>query len=75
MKILPLARMSLFATLLLASATPTAAVAGDGVGTATLELENKATGRKITTELWFEPAGGWGRSDCVRPLALVGPVA
>jgi predicted dienelactone hydrolase len=57
MKILSLARMSLFAALLLASAIPTAAAAGDSVGTATLELENKATGRKITTELWFEAAG------------------
>ena len=33
------------------------AVAGDSVvGTATLELENKATGRKVTTELWFKAA-------------------
>jgi len=57
MRIISLARTSLFSALLLASATPTAAVGGDGVGTATLELENKATGRKITTELWFEAAG------------------
>jgi predicted dienelactone hydrolase len=56
MKILSLARMSLFAALLLASAISTTA-AGDGVGTATLELENKTTGRKITSELWFEAAG------------------
>ena len=33
------------------------AAAGDGVvGTATLELEDKATGRKVTTELWFKAA-------------------
>ncbi len=56
MKILSLVRMSLFAVLLLASATSITA-AGDGVGTVTLELENKATGRKITTELWFKAAG------------------
>jgi predicted dienelactone hydrolase len=31
------------------------AAAGDGVvGTATLELENRATGRRVTTELWFK---------------------
>ena len=41
--------------LLLASAAPTAA-AGDRVGTATLDLENRATGRKVTTELWFKAA-------------------
>ncbi len=41
----------LLATLLHA----TMAAASDGVvGTATLELENKATGRKVTTELWFK---------------------
>jgi hypothetical protein len=35
----------------------TMAVAGDGVvGTATLELENKATGRKVASELWFKTA-------------------
>jgi predicted dienelactone hydrolase len=56
MKILSLAGMSLFAALLLAIEISTTA-AGEGVGTATLELENKATGRKITTELWFEAAG------------------
>src|SRR5476651_1889577 len=33
----------------------TMAAAGDGaVGSATLELDDKAAGRKITTELWFE---------------------
>ena len=35
----------------------TVAVAGDSVvGTATLQLENTATGRKVTTELWFKTA-------------------
>jgi predicted dienelactone hydrolase len=35
----------------------TIATAGDGpVGTATLELENTATGRKVITELWFKAA-------------------
>jgi predicted dienelactone hydrolase len=35
----------------------TGAAAGDGVvGTATLELENGANGRKVTTELWFKAA-------------------
>jgi predicted dienelactone hydrolase len=56
MKTVSSALTSLFAALLLASAT-SMATAGDGVGTATLELENKATGRKITTELWFKAAG------------------
>src|SRR5712664_2292953 len=56
MKTVLSALTSLFAALLLASAT-SMATAGDGVGTATLELENKDTGRKITTELWFEAAG------------------
>jgi predicted dienelactone hydrolase len=28
------------------------------VGTSTLELENTATGRKVTTELWFKAAAG-----------------
>jgi predicted dienelactone hydrolase len=33
------------------------AAAGDGVvGTATLELDNKATSRKVTIELWFKTA-------------------
>ena len=32
------------------------AFAGDRVGTATLDLENRATGRRITTELWFKAA-------------------
>jgi predicted dienelactone hydrolase len=32
------------------------AAAGGVVGTATLELENKATSRKVTTELWFKAA-------------------
>src|SRR5262245_60696819 len=35
----------------------TPAAAGDGVvGTATLELENGASGRKVTAELWFKAA-------------------
>jgi predicted dienelactone hydrolase len=35
----------------------TMASAGDGaVGTATLELENRATGRKVSAEVWFKTA-------------------
>ena len=49
-----LARSGLLLGLLLHT---TMAVAGDGVvGTATLELENKATGRKVASELWFKTA-------------------
>src|SRR5712664_3607753 len=55
MKTVSSALTSLFAALLLASAT-SMATAGESVGTATLELENKVTGRKITTELWFKAA-------------------
>jgi predicted dienelactone hydrolase len=45
------------AALLLATVLHTTLAAADGVvGTATLELDNKATGRKVTTELWFEAA-------------------
>jgi predicted dienelactone hydrolase len=48
------------AALLLALLLHTAPViAGDGaVGTATLELENPANGRKVTTELWFKAGPG-----------------
>lgn len=56
MKTVASALALLFVALYLASATSTTTV-GDAVGTATLQLENKATGRKITTELWFKAAG------------------
>jgi predicted dienelactone hydrolase len=46
----------LFVALLPAGAMSVAA-AGDVVGTATLELEDKARGRKIASELWFKAAG------------------
>jgi predicted dienelactone hydrolase len=46
---------SLAALLLMGTASMLAA--GDGVGTATLELANMATGRRITTELWFKAVG------------------
>jgi predicted dienelactone hydrolase len=37
--------------------SPTLAVAGDGVaGTATLDFQDKATARKVTSELWFRAA-------------------
>jgi len=58
MKTLSLSPAAMIAALLLGILLHTArAAAGDGVvGTATLELENKATVRKVTTELWFKAA-------------------
>src|SRR5258708_3666402 len=51
----PRAPIVILATFLLHT---TMAFAGDGaVGTATLDLQDKATGRKVTTELWFKAAG------------------
>ena len=57
MKTLPSALTPLLAALLLISMA-SMLVAGDSVGTATLELANMATGRNVTTELWFKAAGG-----------------
>ena len=56
MKSLSSALTPLLAGLLLMS-TASMLAAGDSVGTATLELENKTTGRKITAEFWFKAAG------------------
>ncbi|MBI3198941.1 MAG: hypothetical protein HYZ40_15825 [Rhodospirillales bacterium] len=46
----------LFALLLGVLLQTTMAAAADVVGTTTLELQDKATGRKVTTELWFKVA-------------------
>lgn len=44
---------------LLMALSPVAAIAAaDVVGTATLDLEDKATGRKVAVELWFQAAPG-----------------
>ena len=56
MKTLSSALAPLLAGLLLIS-TASMLIAGDNVGTTTLELENKATGRKVTSELWFRASG------------------
>ena len=55
MKALSSALTLLLASLVLMS-TAAMVAAGDSVGTATLELANMATGRKVTTELWFKAA-------------------
>lgn len=49
---------AVLAAFLLGAMLPTTmAAAGDGVvGTATLDLQDGATGRKVTTELWFRAA-------------------
>jgi predicted dienelactone hydrolase len=53
----PRASAVLAALLLGSLLSPTMAIAGDGVvGTATLDLRDKATGRNVTTELWFKAA-------------------
>jgi predicted dienelactone hydrolase len=72
MKTVPPALASLIAMLLLASAAPTA-FAGDRVGTATLDLENRATGRRITTELWFKAADD-ARTEWFSPRAPLRPI-
>ena len=56
MKTLSSTLTPLLAALLLMS-TASMLAAGERVGTATLELADMATGRKVTTELWFEAAG------------------
>jgi predicted dienelactone hydrolase len=56
MKTLSSALAPLLAALLLMS-TASMLAAGERVGTATLELADMATGRKVTTELWFKAAG------------------
>lgn len=56
MKTLSSALRPLLAALLLMS-TASMLAAGDSVGTATLDLVNMSTGRKVTTELWFKAAG------------------
>lgn len=58
MKNQSLSPATVLAALLLATVPhSTVAAAGDGVvGTATLELDNKASGRKVTVELWFKAA-------------------
>ncbi len=55
---MPRAPAALLAALLLGTLLyTTMALAGDGgVGTVTLDLQDKATGRKVTSELWFKAA-------------------
>ncbi len=55
---MPRAPAALLAALLLGTLLyTTIALAGDGVvGTVTLDLQDKATGRKVTSELWFKAA-------------------
>src|SRR4051794_39130770 len=71
-KLLPV----IFATLLLAPVVvPNTAVAADAVvGTATLELEDKARNRKLATELWFEAAPG-ANVDSFSPRAPLRTIA
>ena len=64
MKPLSSALAPLLAGLLLMSMASMLA-AGDSIGTATLELANTATGRKVTTELWFK-----GRRGCQDRVVL-----
>ncbi len=57
MKTLSLPPVTVLAALLLGVLLQTTmAAAADVVGTTTLELQDKATGRKVTTELWFKAA-------------------
>ena len=57
MKTLSLPPATVLAALLLGVLLQTTmAAAADVVGTTTLELQDKATGRKVTTELWFKAA-------------------
>jgi hypothetical protein len=52
----------------------TMATASDGVvGTATLELDNKARGRKVITELWFTAAAE-ARIEWFSPRAPLRPI-
>src|SRR5215831_7205116 len=71
MKILSLPSAGLVLAILLHT---TPAAAGDGVvGTATLELENGASGRKVTAELWF-PAAPVARFEWFSPRPPLRPI-
>ena len=71
--------LSLVLALVLA-AWPRASMAADAgrvVGTVTIEMENKAASRKITSELWFDAATGAtvasNPSSGKRPLIVISP--
>jgi predicted dienelactone hydrolase len=65
------ARAALLLAFLLHS--PMAGAADDVVGTATLDLEHKPSGRKVMSELWFKAAPG-ARSEWFSPRLPLRPI-